>query len=152
MSFRFTIGRAACGGQKYRISRSETEISLNIKPQHLTTQHIDVYVVLSTENIQQNAVDKENRLVSASLNLRPSIWRVSVRKKSDHRKTWIITHRHREDLKVDSGAFSVEEPLSIPILNSQESLVSAMWLICVYFNSLSNELLRVRYLFISNNV
>lgn len=62
MSFRFTAGRAACGGQRYRISRSETENSLIIK--HLTTQHSDIYVRFSTDDIQHNAVDKDNRLVS----------------------------------------------------------------------------------------
>lgn len=133
MSFRFTAGRAACGGQRYRISRSETENSLIIK--HLTTQHSDIYVRFSTDDIQHDAVDKDNRFERVGEEV------TSRRVSLSSLKTWIITHRRREDLKVDSGAFSAEEPLSIQTLSSRESHVSAMWLSFAYLNSLLNELL-----------
>lgn len=119
-------GRAACGGQRCRYSRPETENSLIIQHQHLTTfLHSDIYVGFSTDDIQHNAVGKDNRSVSlafirftGSVRIIETVFSVSSLKK------WIITRRNQEGLKGDSGVFSVEEPLSIQILSSQEYHVS----------------------------
>uniref|UniRef100_A0A673LTF8 Mitochondrial import inner membrane translocase subunit TIM23 n=2 Tax=Sinocyclocheilus rhinocerous TaxID=307959 RepID=A0A673LTF8_9TELE len=88
-------GRAACGGQRYRISRSETANSLNIKHQQLTTQHSDIYVGFSTDDIQHNAVDKVNRYYSlTSINLT----RVGKEEVSLRRVFFCIVSRNTHDL------------------------------------------------------
>uniref|UniRef100_A0A671Q058 Mitochondrial import inner membrane translocase subunit TIM23 n=2 Tax=Sinocyclocheilus anshuiensis TaxID=1608454 RepID=A0A671Q058_9TELE len=47
-------GKAACGGQKYGIARSESENRVIIKHQHLTTQRSNICVGFSTDDMDNN--------------------------------------------------------------------------------------------------
>lgn len=96
-------GRAACGGQRCRYSQPETENSLIIQHQHLTTiLHSDIYVGFSTDDIQHNTVGKENRLVSLAF----ISFTGSVRKKQDHRDGFLcIISKEMDNNTPESGGY-----------------------------------------------